>query len=409
MWFGTSQTGEEGNWLDQAFYLSSIVGCWWILVSRKIKWKKLVSDNFSVALVFGYFLLAVLWALDPTGSFKRLFKEFGTVLAILVLFTEAKPLEAIRGVYLRCAYILIPLSVLFIRYIPELGRFYSKGGQPQYTGVTMQKNSLGEMVLVSILVLVWEYLANSHVKGFLKRVPWYHVLLFVMGIWLINISQSQTAFLCLVIGGALMLKGKLLTSPSFNKALLIFFLFLPIFILLMQQSDSFLEPLVGALGRDMTFTGRTEIWKQVLASDKINPILGTGYYDFWGSEGGAVVRSSIEGSSVHSAHNGYLDIYIDGGLVGISLLVGMLYVRGRRLTRNLTHNLFQQVRFALLIVAIFYNLSESTFWRLQPMGYVAFLVLIDPPERRTRGSRIQMPRMASRVPATAVGRAVRSF
>ena len=41
---------------------------------------------------------------------------------ILVILSEEDPANAIRTVFVRCAYVLIPLSILFIKYYPEVRR-----------------------------------------------------------------------------------------------------------------------------------------------------------------------------------------------------------------------------------------------------------------------------------------------
>ncbi len=89
----------------------------------------------------------MLWANSPPTSFKRWFKEFGNIAVLLVILTEARPQQALRAVFVRCAYLFLPLSFVFIRYFPSLGRFYSShGGEGQMTGVTTQKNTLGMLL-----------------------------------------------------------------------------------------------------------------------------------------------------------------------------------------------------------------------------------------------------------------------
>ena len=50
---------------------------------------------------------------------------------------------ATKAVFIRCTYLLVPLSLIFVRYFPELGRRYSPHtGSLEIIGVTFQKNSL---------------------------------------------------------------------------------------------------------------------------------------------------------------------------------------------------------------------------------------------------------------------------
>ena len=43
---------------------------------------------------------------------------------VLVILTEKRPYEAVGVILRRLAFLLLPLSVLFIRYYPDLGREY---------------------------------------------------------------------------------------------------------------------------------------------------------------------------------------------------------------------------------------------------------------------------------------------
>jgi hypothetical protein len=81
---------------------------------------------------------------------------------------------------------------------------------------------------------------------------------------------------------------------------------------------------------------------------------------------------------LHSAHNGYLDVYLDGGLIGVGLLFSILLLQGSRLAREARGNRYQLLKFAWLIVVIIYNLTESAFVRLGPMWFTTLLVLINP-------------------------------
>ena len=68
-----------------------------------------------------------------------------------------------------------------------------------------------------------------------------------------------------------------------------------------------------ALGRNATFTGRTQIWEHINI-DTVNPLFGSGYWNFWGGPGGERINQEMQ-SLIPNAHNGYLDIYLDGGAI----------------------------------------------------------------------------------------------
>lgn len=368
---------SETSALDQGFYFSVLVGSFVLASYRRVKWDRLAATNAALVLLYLFFATSVLWSGDPAGSLKRLCKDFGMLFVISVVLSEKEPLQAIRAVFFRCACVLFPLSVLFIRYYPGWGRDYTIAGELMLTGVTPQKNSLGEIVLVLSLFLVWDFL-ESRAAGI--RIPWDRLVLLLMGAWLLNMSHSKTALICLLIGLALVLRSGRLAGRAVSRVVLIAALSSPFLLFFAQQFASVIEPLVAALGRDMTFTGRTNIWQHINATT-VNPLIGAGYFNFWGGKGGLAIMQAMH-TVIPSAHCGYLDIYLDGGLIGLFLLFCLLVTSGRRLLADARVDRYQKLRFAFLIVMIFYNLTESTFMRLTPTWFTMLLVVIQFPLRK---------------------------
>jgi O-antigen ligase len=366
----------EGSPIDRAFYLTMIFASVIVVMRRRLNWGRLSAVNVPLLAFYAYFLVSVFWSDDPLGSFKRLFKDFGLIVIALAMLSEKNPFEAVRGVYVRCASVLIPLSIVFIKYFPHLGREYTRGGEGTFTGVTTQKNSLGEIVMVFCIFLLWDFLERPATGSESRWYRWDRVLLIGMGVWLLNISESKTALMCLGIGLVLVTRARTFATKTMNSGILAAALAVPVLLLTTQQFTAVLSPVVEALGRDLTFTGRTDIWRAVLAQD-INPLFGTGYWNFWGNAGGDSVRSVLQVGEMKGAHNGYLDIYVDGGWIGIALLAFILVITGRRLTRPMAAR-YHRVRFALLIIAVLYNLSESAYARLCPIWFTTLLILIDP-------------------------------
>ena len=73
--------------------------------------------------------------------------------------------------------------------------------------------------------------------------------------------------------------------------------------------------MASLLGRNETLTGRDEIGRSVLDVASRNPLLGVGYGGYWG------LQTEITSQHhVHQSHNGYLDVYLQVGIVGIVAL-----------------------------------------------------------------------------------------
>src|SRR5215216_4438165 len=122
---GTYEYSLEGSPADRYFFIFMIFGAFFVLARRGMSWGVVARANWPVFLFYAYLLLSVLWADSTVVSFKRWFKDFGNIAVAMVILTEINPLQAVRAVFVRCAYLLIPLSIIYIRYFPELGRRYN--------------------------------------------------------------------------------------------------------------------------------------------------------------------------------------------------------------------------------------------------------------------------------------------
>lgn len=381
-WLGQNRP----NALIDEVYFASLIGAGVLIVfSRGVRWSKLFAANTAIIVLYGYFAISSLWSSDPTGSVIRLVKDLGgTAVMSFVLFSERNPLEAIRAVYVRCACVAVPLSLFLIRY-SNLGKAYSLGGAQMYTGVTQQKNSLGEMLMVFILFLVWDHLESrhGHPKWLWSGMPFDRLALLLMSAWLLHLSQSKTALVCTLIGLGLISARGWLGSRRTSSIIFCVALSLPFLVLLTQQFGTVISPLLEKIGRDSTFTGRATTWRAI-GLTTVNPLIGAGFYNFWGSKDGQALAEDA-GVGASNAHSGYLETYLDGGVIGLAVVFLLLVASARRIIRNLPLNGFHRVRFVFLIVTLAQNLTESLFVRLSPMWFTTVLVCINYPFWRQMG------------------------
>src|SRR2546422_2989137 len=127
----------EGSPLDRTVFLTLIVAGLVVLWKRRISWSQLFRNNITLTLFVLYCGISIVWSDFPFVAFKRWTKGFGDPIMMLIILTEREPIKAAQLLFKTCTYILIPLSVLFIKYYPHLGRGYSEWtGDAYYTGVT---------------------------------------------------------------------------------------------------------------------------------------------------------------------------------------------------------------------------------------------------------------------------------
>lgn len=385
---GSNGVAGSSNPLDEAFFGLVLGGSLILASSRGVNWGRFLLSNIPLLVVWGFFLLSVFWSDDPLASTKRIVKDFSLLFIVALVLTEKRPFEAIRAIYIRCACFLFPLSVVCNHYFPNISRQFALEGSPQLSGVTEQKNTLGEIVLVFCTMLLWDYLEKREQPGmtFRRAMPTDQMLLMGIGVFLLLQSESKTALICLVICAALCLRPKKLISKGINTALFSVAFSTPFLMFFTREFGNAIQPLVQALGRDMTFTGRTAIWDQI-DLHTVNPLIGCGYWNFWTGPKGQELSDAISWH-IPNAHCGYLDIYLDGGICGLILLGIALFAYGLRLSKSAAKGqAFQIVRFAFFLITIIYNLSESSYFRIGLLWFTTLLFIVNFPMKQKGGAK----------------------
>ena len=351
----------EGNPLDRNTLIVLMLLGVVVLLRRRTQWGSVLRANFWFTAFFVYCAISVVWSDYPFVSFKRWVREFGNVIMILIILAEADPGKATRALLARFAYLVIPFSAVVSLYFPSIGTYYSSDiSSMAYSGVTQHKNMLGSIMFISGLYLAWEllYLRRD------REGRWSEFLvlaaLFSMAMSLMVVSQSSTSLICLMLGVAVLLLMKLSCIKRHARHLGFYGVLAAVLLLALVSSQGIVETITGAVGRDLTFTGRTELWADVLR-EPVNPLLGTGYQSFWL---GARADDLWERYLFHprQSHNGYLETYLNGGLLGLFLLLGVILSIGMRLKKGLeAGNSFAILLFTFWIAALFYNFTESRF------------------------------------------------
>ena len=364
----------EGSPLDAAYYGVLVVFAVLILNRRWVRVKGFLQANLPILLFFFYCGLSIVWADSPAIAMKRWIKAVGDLAMVLVVLTDPRPALAIRRLFERVGFVLLPLSVLFILFFPSMGSSYDPVDRvTMYFGVTTFKNLLGVTSMFCGLGSLWAFLgalqdrASSHRMRLLIA----HGTLIAMALWLIVKADSMTSLSCFGLAGMVMVLAS--TRWIVQRPAAVFLLVagaagIALFALFLDTGGSMLQ----SLGRNSTLTGRTQIWAAVLAQP-INPVLGTGFESFWmGNRLQSVWSLSQVG--IEEAHNGYLELYLNLGWVGLTLL-GVLTVAGFR--NGLL--LFQRdpvagrLRMALLTAGLIYSCTEAGFRMMSPV-WIGFLL-----------------------------------
>src|SRR5213594_614702 len=143
----------EGNPLNRLILTGLLAAGLIVLLARGRRTGTFLRANGPILLFFLYCAVSVLWSDYPEVAFKRWTRAAGDVVMVLVILTDTDPSAAVKRLLARTAFLLIPVSVLLIKYYPDLARgyiheFWTGTWTPYVTGVATGKNSLGYVCLV---------------------------------------------------------------------------------------------------------------------------------------------------------------------------------------------------------------------------------------------------------------------
>jgi O-antigen ligase len=359
----SSDASYEGSPLDAVVFFLLIVGGLFVLSRRKIDWNRLFAQNKWIWFYFAYCAISIVWSDYPFVSFKRWIKELGNPIMVLVILTDRRPVEAIDSILRRLAVAWLPLSIVFFKYFPGLGRqFHESTGELFATGVGLHKNSLGMLCLICGIYFAWKYLVKNR-DNF--KWNWQEniadLALMVLVVWLLNLSKSATSMVCLVVAVILILVGRLKIFAQKPGAIInLLIAFIPVFILL-QEVFGITDIILDLLGRDRNLTTRVPIW-EFLKGMAPNPILGAGYYSFWMGDRLEMIWG-FTGRTINQAHNGYLEQYLNLGYIGLFFTGAMIVAGLLKVRRQLTVNYpLGMLNLCFIVSAVLYNYTEASFY-----------------------------------------------
>ncbi|MEH1869401.1 MAG: O-antigen ligase [Nostoc sp.] len=336
-----------------------------------LRWKKVAyvfsRDKFIWILLL-VCALSSFWSIDSDTTIRRVFGLTGTMLFGLYLASRYTLKQQLK----LCAYMLgisAILCFLFVFFLPQIG---IDPAFNTWRGIYPQKNVLGKRFVLSGAVFFFLAMTN-------RENHWVLWLGYVTSGLLVFLSKSTTSignliiitFAFFIYYRILTLKYKLMI-PILT---LISTIGLTFYIWFISQADTIL----GSVGKDTTLTGRSELWPAVLEMIAKKPWLGYGYGAFWIEQNGysASVIETIQWNAPN-AHNGFLDLWVALGLLGILVfaigfvvnLLRAIYLIRREQT---SENLWLLVYLTFIILA---NLTETSLLEQNSLEWILYVSAI---------------------------------
>jgi O-antigen ligase len=336
-----------------------------------LRWKKVIyvlSKDRFIWLLLGVALVSFLWSFNPPATINRSIALIGTSLFGLYLasrYTIKEQLNLLMWTF----GVILTLSLVFAVALPKYGLM---GGlhAGAWRGIYVHKNVFGKIMTMSALVFLFQ--AKDAKRSSLLL--WFGLGLSVCFLLL---ARSTTSLVNTVTIFALI--------PVYQTLRLRYHLMIPTVIAIVTFGSglslwltSNAPTLLGAVGKDATLTGRTQMWPYIIDMIVKNPWLGYGYTAFWGdwNSPAAYVWNAAQWTPPNS-HNGFLDLWLELGFLGVSVFLigfcatlfkGLAWLRMTKSSEGLWPLLY-------LTYMVMTNLGESSLLNRNEIFWVLYVAV----------------------------------
>ena len=339
----------------------------WLLL---INGKRVVAQALQMkmlTLLALFTICSALWSQDPFRSaYNGAFYLIETLFAFYLVL-KLDP-EEILSVIMMTGVSISLLSVITVLLLPQVGVNQSARDGVAWIGVFTDRTSTGKCML---------YLLSPAIIFRRRSFNYRHMIYILLMSTMVFMAHAATARIILLLYVALMASMSISRKFGRRSSLLIVGMLLAVGTMIALVGFQFLPQVLGALGRNATLSGRTEIWDLVLGSIAKRPLLGYGYYAFWQGLRGESANIILGAHWMFGyAHNGVLEICLQLGLVGTALFFITLIQAIGNAWICLRNGCPPGVQWYIGVIAltIVYNIDESTV--LWPIDLVSIMYVV---------------------------------
>lgn len=345
------------------------------------RWKSFVhvaQKDIWIWLLVAIALASALWTVAPDITLRRSLLLLGTTGFGVYLATRYSLREQLQLLAWTFSLVII-LSFVFAIALPSYGLMtFQEGGvhEGAWRGIITHKNTLGRLMSMSAMVFLLLCFDNS---GLQRKYRWVVWVGFILSVALIILSTSKTAIIVLLTLTAIVPLYRAWRS-SYNQ---IVPLTIAVILVLGSAGTLLLDnlPVIATvLGRDLTLTGRTDIWTSMFELIWERPLFGYGFnavWQDWDNPVTAYLWRSLEWPSPYG-HNGFMDLLAELGLLGLIVfcisyvttwIKGVLLLRMTKTMEGLWPLIY-------LSFFLIYNITESTLLTTNSIFWIVYVSTI---------------------------------
>jgi O-antigen ligase len=381
-----AEVAEEGTSPRTQQFGALIYAICGALIALRFKvYVPLALRNFLIFLPIGLAFLSIFWSVSPDLTLRRSIALLGTVLVGFYIGARFNLREMALVLFGGLALIVVA-SVAMVALIPSRGihqasdqMFLDHVGL--WRGTFAHKNSMGPVASMAffITLALWRTIPLPAVaKGSVAAMA----LLLV-----VKAGSAQAVGQLLVFSTAVVLHRRVMSVDFYTRVALIAFgagfgVFLFVF------AELLFVAFVEALGRTPDLSGRTPIWQAAWMAGQERPWFGGGYSVGW-SAGANRIAERLIWNDPGNAHNGFLAMWLDLGLVGLALVMLVWISLISRIVRIQTiDNNFFIFGLYFFLFYLTTNFVESYLYRHLTIQLAILVILVVGLERAARRSAV---------------------
>ena len=284
--------------------------------------RQLLQIPLPFCVLLGWCWISLLWAINPDVALRRVMLTTMVVLS-LVYAVRSLPARTVINLIVGCfAVILVAdwLSVALLDFAVQQPTEVEKELAGDWRGLHNHKNEAGAFCAVCCILFVY---ASYRMRSFLCG-----PLLVIAAAVFLFMTQSKTSGGFVLVAMAVGAMASLCyNNPVFRNVVLSVLAIGTLFAV--SLIDIPYDSLLALFDDPASLTGRSQIWPILVRYIGDHPLLGSGYGSFWSVGDASPIFDYGSGwlTTIFQAHNGYLDVAVQTGLIGLVLAFVVLVAR----------------------------------------------------------------------------------
>ncbi len=372
---GGNGGGISSDPYSPKFFMGIYTITFFLIVTHQKRFVHAAQKNIWIWLFLGIVLASILWTVAPDITPRRSVLLWGTSVFAIYMAMRFTLREQLQLLSVALGIVII-LSCMFAIGLPKYGLMtVQEGGihAGAWRGIMTHKNILGRLMVLSSMVFLFVAMSNPIRNLRYRWIPWAG---YVLSIALIVLSTSKSSLVvCLSLTAILPLYRT--WRRNYNQLIpLMIALILTVGSVLTLLLDN-LPVVADALGKDLTLTGRTDIWSAMFDLIGERPWLGYGFnavWRDWDSPITAYLWRTLAWECPYG-HNGFMDLFIELGIIGLSIFLlgfittffkGVMWLRITECIEGLWPLMY-------LTFLVMYNISESTLVETNSIFWIVYV------------------------------------